>query len=86
MPEPDQESPPLPPLPIGAVYALASAATREWWRTCGCTGFSGQDFADHRRIIEVPRAERKLRELLALPKADMEALGRALLSGRAAAA
>lgn len=84
MPNPITKSPKLPPLPIGAVYAVATAATREWWRTCGCTEFSGRDFADHRRIIEVPQAEKKLRELMALPKADRDALGRALLSGRGA--
>ena len=69
-----------PKLPIGAVYALAEADAREWWESCGCTDFSGWDFARHRQFIEIPRAELKLRRLMSLPKAQRQALGRTLIS------
>mgnify|MGYP001600103641 CR=1 FL=1 len=68
--------------PIGAVYALAEVAAREWWETCGSKEFSGMDFAQHRQFIEVPRAETKLRQLFALPKVHRDALASALLSCR----
>ena len=67
-------------MPIGAVMALAEVEAREWWIACGSTDFSGLDFAQHRQLIEAPRAEMRLRRLMALPKAARTALARVLIN------
>lgn len=67
---------------VGASYALATAFTRQWWRTWGCVTFAGIEFAQHRTLIELPRAQQLLEELLALPKADRDALAANLRDGQ----
>lgn len=64
--------------PIAASYAIATAFSRQWWRSCGDTNFSGFDFARHRELVELPRAHRLLDELRALSAADRNALAASL--------
>ena len=72
-------------VPHGAAYALAEAFTRDWWDQCGGRSHTLQDDfarAKHRKLIELPRAEKLIRQLWALPKLERDALASCLRNPR----